>query len=284
MTVPPIMQAIQDKRTAAEIFESHGLAMPFDASELVLTGVGVYEPSYSREVSNQVLDGMFPREGALEAWHFTTQSTLQEILRCGELWLASITKRLDEGEYEVFAREHGFASANDTTQRTDLARNYFYTSFSPIGSGAEDRHWQIFGRGEGVRLRFKLSPQTAELRRIVYHQDSNPSILASLNKELSTRIGRVFTPWSVARVSAFRLPEDLSYEDEIRLLVGNPPEQGRPVIDGHEYFRLPIDTMNEWCNVHLREIACDRSVDRAAVEDLVQHSTFKNVPVTGRTP
>ena len=143
--IPPAIQLVNMKIEAAHIFQSHGIAPPDDPSELLLTELSVAEPTGSRSMSNQLLDRIFPKTGSTDAVHFTTPDVLPNLIEHKALWLASVAKNLNEGEYEAFSVEHGFASAQSQEIREELARNYFYTSFSPVGTAAKSSHWNIFG-------------------------------------------------------------------------------------------------------------------------------------------
>ena len=49
----------------------HGLTLPNNAVELHLTKRHVHEPTGRRDVSDQLLEKMFPKLGPRDVWHFT---------------------------------------------------------------------------------------------------------------------------------------------------------------------------------------------------------------------
>ena len=88
-------------------------------------------------------------------------------------------------------------------------------------------------------MRFHLTPRNAELRRIQY-QSNAKSLLTLIDEELKTAVSRTFSSHGVARLTAFYLQQHLAYEDEIRLLVSNPPPTSKFKSGPDDYIAIDI--------------------------------------------
>lgn len=270
------------RRDAARILSGHGLTLPYDAVELILTSRCLYEPTWSTEVSKQLLDRMFPIEGPMEVLHFTKPDVLPKILKSRALWLAPVSTHLDANEYRAFLKQNAYPTATSKKIRRELADNFYYASFTAVGSQSADSHWNVFADGgTGYCLRFHLEPNAAELRRIQY-LDDEPSPLMALNDDLKAAIGRTFAPRGVARLTAFSLFKNLQYEDEIRLLVSNPPAEWKFKSNGDDRIAIEIGASNPVCGIELRSITCGRSDDLAQTRDLAEAAGFRGITIEGR--
>jgi hypothetical protein len=293
---PPAMQLVRIRKDAADILSRHGLTLPFDSTELIVTSKNICEPTWSSSVSTQLFDRIFPPSGPMEVLHFTKLSSVASILENKQLWLAAITKRFNEGEYKTFITEHGYASASSETIRRELAENYFYASFTVVGSASAHEHWDVFAdRGTGFCLRFHLTPRNAELRRIQY-QSGAKSLLTLIDEDLKAALGRTFLPRCVARLTAFHLQQDLAYEDEIRLLISNPSRSLKFKSGLDDYIAidigqgnpcrvlrlLGIKQENPWCAVRLLSITCGQADDVARVRQLMKRFGFNNLAIDVR--
>ena len=262
------LQLVRIKKDAADILSRHGLTLPFDAAELVVTSKNICEPTWSTSVSTQLFDRIFPPSGPMEVLHFTKPHILPSILENKQLWLAAVTKNFDAGEYLAFVKEHGYASALSKSIRRELAANYFYTSFTAVGGASAQSHWDVFAdRGTGFCLRFHLTPRNAELRRIQY-QSGAKSLLTLIDEDLKAAVSRTFLPGGVARLTAFYLQQDLAYEDEIRLLVSNPPPSSKFKNGPDDYIAINISQGNPWCVLKLLGITCGQAADVPRVRKL----------------
>lgn len=280
--VSPAMELVRIKKEAASILTRHGLTLPFDPVEFNVTASNIYEPCSCTSISTQLLDSVFPKTGPTEVLHFTRPEVLPSLLEYKSLWLASIIKRLDEGEYIRFAEEHGYASANSKKIRKDLAQNYFYTSFTAVGSASAATHWNDFSaQGSGFCLRFSLTPNSADLRNIQY-QTNAKTLLTRIDEELKASIGRTFFPRGIARLSAFYLGQDLAYEDEIRLMVSNPQAVTKFMHRGYEYVAIRLEFDNPWCAVRLSSITCGNAGDEQYVRRLTQRFGFDHITIHAR--
>jgi hypothetical protein len=276
--LPNAMEVDRVRRDVVEILLAYDIAPPPNA-DITVTRLTVGERSWSRLMSDQILDGTFPKSGPLEALHFTTRNALPSILRNKELRLASVEKNISEDEYRDFAVENGFASADMDDMKRQLASCLYYTSFSPIGTPAEPNHWNMFALGRGYRLRFYLKPANADLRLMKY-SGGEPGLYTRINDEVRQRTGRTLVPWGIARLSAFYLNRKYRDEDEIRLLVANPP--GIVDRDGAKHFPIELGTDNPWCKVTLNEVVCGQADDVATVEGLLRSNGFEDVDVSVR--
>ncbi|MGO9171321.1 MAG: hypothetical protein ACLP7P_05070 [Rhodomicrobium sp.] len=294
--LPPAMQLVRIRKDAAEILSRRGLTLPFDAAELVVTSKNICEPTWSTSVSTQLFDRIFPPLGPMEVLHFTKSQVLQSILEHHELWLATVAKNFDAGEYLAFIKEHGYASASSKSIRRELSTNYFYTSFTAVGSASAESHWNVFAAsGTGYCLRFHLMPRNAEVRRIRY-QAGAKSLLTLIDEELKAKVSRTFLPRGVARLTAFYLQQHLAYEDEIRLLVSNPPSASKFKSGPDDYIAIDISSPccvarllgidirqeNPWCGVRLLGITCGQAADVPRVQQLARRFDFSNVTIEVR--
>jgi hypothetical protein len=270
------------KEEAARILSRHGLTLPYDRVELILTAKCLYEPTWSTEVSNQLLDRMFPIAGPMEVLHFTKPDVLPKVLKSRALWLAPVSKHLDANEYRAFLKQNAYSTATSKNIRRELACNFYYASFTAVGSQSAGSHWNVFADGgTGFCLRLQLEPKAADLRRIQY-LDDGPSPLTALNGDLMAAIGRTFFPRGAARITAFSLFKNLQHEDEIRLLVSNPPAEWKFKSDGIDRIAIEIGAKNPVCNIELKSITCGRTGDVAQARVLADSAGFKGVTVDAR--
>lgn len=277
----PIQKKIRMQNDVVQILQSHGITPPA-SSEILITERSVGEPTWSHMMSDQILDATFPKTEATDALHFTLPHALRSILEHGQLWLAPVARNISEGEYKEFAKEHGFSSAQMEKIRRELAECYYYTSFSPVGTFAEPKHWKEFAAGGlGYCLRFHLEPKDADLRRIQY-ADGQTRLYSRINEDVRQRLGRTLVPWGIARLSAFYLNKKYQDEDEIRLLVPNPSDVFQE--GNQKYFAIGLDADNQWCRLTLEEIICGQKNDLPSVEDMLRKNSFDGVKVSARQP
>jgi hypothetical protein len=280
-SLPTPMQLVRIRKDTADILSRHGLTLPFDAANLVVTPKNISEPTWSTSVSTQLFDRIFPPMGQMEVLHFTKLQNLESILEHRQLWLAAITKRFDEGEYLAFIEEHGYSGDSESIRR-DLAANFFYASFTAVSS-ASASHWNVFAEGgTGFCLRFHLTPSNAELRRIRY-QSGSKSLLTLIDEDLKDAVSRTFLPRGVAQLTAFCLQQHLAYEDEIRLLASNPPLSSKFKSGPDDYIAIDISQDNPWCTVRLLSITCGQAADVPRVRQLAQRFGFNVSSVSMRS-
>jgi hypothetical protein len=118
---PNILRNIHIRREVVNILRNNEITPP-ESADLAITERSVCERSGSRTMSDQILEATFPKTGATDALHFTLPSVLPSILQNRQLWLAPVAKNIGEGEYDEFARENGFASAEMDGIKHELAQ------------------------------------------------------------------------------------------------------------------------------------------------------------------
>ena len=246
----------------------------------------ICEASWSRVLSNAVLNRMFPPErDTIELDHYTKFAGFEGIVSSGQLRLYWIRKRVSEHEITSFAAAHrlqGYVSTNNRSPvYIEISEELFYCSFTRPGAGNEQQLWNDFGGNDrGVRLRFRLTPGAADLRPM-YYEGRKPTLLATLNEQLETETGRIFLPHSISKICAFYLPLGYQDEAEVRLLLKKTPHLSGWGFDGYdEYCAVPIDQKNPICALNLVRIAPGNKADRQAIVDVLSRSQFSSVPVT----
>jgi hypothetical protein len=169
--------------------------------------------------------------------------------------------------------------------RKELALCHFYLSCTEIGSLSAESHWRVFGEGDtGFRLRLRLTPAIAELRRIRYGSSPTPSLLSAVDADLLKRLKRTFLPQGVSRVAAFSLGRNLAYEDELRLLVSNPPTDWIKSDNEDSYITLPFDMNHSVCRVDLLGITCAQAADEPKIRQLAAQNGFSALAIDARVP
>jgi hypothetical protein len=148
---------------------------------------------------------------------------MRSIASSCELRLYSVSKRINEGEPDTFARKHGlkgyFHSSGGPPFYKELAHDIFYIFFARPGGANEDELWNVFAeQGRGVRLKFVVNPIAAELRPIQSEQPGT-TLLNELNQALESAGEPPFIPRTLSRTGAFYLPCIFRREDELRLML-----------------------------------------------------------------
>ena len=277
-----------------DVLGRHALAGVFDPHAVHIRPRFICEFTGSHELSNAVLDSMFPRDaGPVELEHFTSLDGFRGIVSSGELRLYSVSKRLEEHEFTTFAREHRLAGYLRCGQHgyvrpyyRQLAKDLFYCSLTRPGAGNESHMFRAFAdHGRGVRLRLRVMPGAAELRSIRYQQLGRPTLLRELNEALVERRSVPFVPWTLSKIGVFYLPLGYATEDESRLLIkryveyrGTDMDVARS--DGRfEYWPLPIGIPNRWCLIELVQVTPGPTCDLALVNRTLAASRFHGVPI-----
>jgi len=200
--------------------------------------------------------------------HYTNFSGYRGIMATQELQLAPVTFRLTHGELATFALEHGLSGYVDSLGTPlplldDAAADLFYTSFTD--PNPSDYLWDLFGdRGNGLRLRFEVTPAAAQLRRIRYQ--TGTTLLKLINDALVQAGLPRFILKGVSRVGAFYLPMMFEGESETRLLAKRFPGGGAPVVQlpSREYWPIAIGSTNRTAQLKLLEVGV-RKLDATKV-------------------
>src|SRR3546814_8715328 len=158
-----------------------------DMRKIVITDSSIREFSTYDGLTQAILDHDMPERTGTTVLDHYTDGGFKGIMQSQALWLAPITLRLNQGELDTFALEHGLEGYVDATgQATPLmvqaAADLFYTSFTE--PPASEHLWTCFGsRGNGYWLRFEVTPGTAtHLRAIRYH--GSTTLLRQVNDAL----------------------------------------------------------------------------------------------------
>ena len=244
-------------------------------------------------LAEAVLGVNFPRiVGPIELDHYTSLEHLRGIVESKELRLLSVSRYIDGGEFEAFARDHGLdgyltPDVEGKKCSEELSKDLFYLSMTSPGSSNEKTLWKRFARdGRGVRLRLRVTPKPpADLRKMSY--DSNgPTALKLINDSLA-KDGLTYLPWSVSRICAFYLPTKFSAEDEVRLLLKRHDIGPNDVIesDGVNVWPIPLapagETINHgWCEIELIGIKAGRRCGVEAIQHVLAGTPYSAVQVT----
>lgn len=284
--LPSLNAKLELGRQAKKILESFGLVVQNEPYDFVTNSKIISDPTYSSAISDQILDRMFPKSDPCEALHYTSEATLHSILSSKQLWLAWVQKNIDAAEYTTFAKEHGYSGCFETDHEgkkiyEQITREMYYVSFTPTAIPDNDGLWQIFGRNEHS-LRFRIEPRPlAQFRRIRY-QDGQPTLLKAIDTALQDKVQRVFLPRRISQLCAFYLTAVLKGEDELRLLIPNPPTDRKFEHLGESYIAVPIGTDNDVCRLDLLEVYCGSKDLMAPTREMLDGCGFATVKVALR--
>ncbi|WP_203077307.1 hypothetical protein [Falsiroseomonas ponticola] len=222
-------------------------------------------------LSRAILDFDMPETRATTILdHYTTGTGFKGIMSSGQLWLSPITLRLNQGELDTFALEHGLqgyvdAKGSHKPALAQAAADLFYLSFTQ--PQPSEHLWDVFGeRGNGYRLRFAVTPGSAgQLRAIRYHGQT--TLLRKVNDALASAGLPRFILKQISRVGAFYLPLMLQPENETRLLAKRFPGGNAPTISvgSHDVWPITIGSADKTAELTLIEVGIRRQ-DRAVVQ------------------
>ncbi|KPM25506.1 hypothetical protein AAJ72_07660 [Citromicrobium sp. RCC1885] len=242
--------------------------------EIIITQRAMVETSNYNGLTSAILDHDMPAlSGTVQLDHYTDRAGFRGIMQSGELHLSPLARRLDQGELDTFAWEHGldgYVEKNGPVKPLlrQAAADLFYTSFTALPPN--DDLWAGFGdQGNGYRLRFEVTPSGAgQLREIRYH--GSTTLLRKVNDALVDAGLPRFILKGISRVGAFYLPATWRHESETRLLAKRFAGAGAPVLAGPcgEYWSVPIDQPNPTADLSLIEIGV-RNLSPAMVRQQV---------------
>jgi hypothetical protein len=294
-TEAPILARLRKQDEAVRILKTvlggHGIHAAIDRNDIHVREKYICEITGNQSrISNIIYDHIFPKQTAVEVFHYTTSDGFKGIINTGELRLYSLKKRINDdcGELDSFAEKHGFEGYLDDTKGVaffkTLSENLFYTSLTRIDATNEAMMWDTFGgNGSGVRLKLRISVQQGQrgdLRRIQYETPGR-TLLNQIDEALRAACLPPFVPWTTSRVGAFFLPGYLDDESEARLLVkhydGAPDD--RRTDGSFQFWPVPIDTANDVAQVHLSEVRLGASSDRADLKMALAASGFHQVKI-----
>ncbi|QUS56547.1 hypothetical protein [Pseudovibrio brasiliensis] len=251
------------------------------------------EVTSSRVLGEAIYDAMCPRiPPPIELHHYTSLGAFEKIANSGELLLFTALKRLGHDEIRAFASSHNMRGLENDDQIEDLARNFFYCSFTdPNVNANENNFWLGFGdAGKGVRLTFCITSthnNSTDLRKICYLRSSHKTSLQKIQDALA-KLNIAYTPWEITRVCGFGLPTHYSDESEIRLLAkrhdGGKDLSRKQQVGGIEYEAWPIkisptsdSSADLRCTLYLKNIVVGPLCDERKFKAILDASMFKNV-------
>ena len=263
MNVPLRSRVIEAIRAAL-------VARGVDASAWIGDGLcvtkGVVTELSPTPLADLIVDAAFPAAAtAVEYWHYTTAVAATSIIATRKFRLYAVTKCLSQGEYEPFCRDHhctGYLDPEPQTGRPvfeGMCSDLFYGSFVRTGDGDEAHMWKVFGeRRGGVRFRVRIQPtlQRAELRPVVYANQTSRTLVSAVMDAVAGTGAPQFVLRGISRIAAFYLRFDNS-ESETRLLIKRYAG-GRPLPihrDGAlEYLPIPLQTDHELCRLDILDV------------------------------
>jgi hypothetical protein len=285
-----MQETIRRRRTAAGIIEKAladaGHQTTVDPNILIVRPSRVFEITGNKGVlSNQICDLMYPHQPVGEFFHYSGMKGFKGIIGHGALRLTHLTKRMfGGGEILTHALQHGWDGYRDYADT--LAKDIFYTSFTPTDSTNEREMWRDFGdRGRGVRLRLRVEidrarPQRGELRAIKYLAGEK-TLLNRINDDLAAAGLPAFLPWKASKIGAFGLPGALHRESEVRLLLKY--YQGAADLrkkDGtREYWEVPINQDNDIAQVTLLAVEAGPDAVLDVVREAAEASPLAKIQV-----
>lgn len=235
------------------VLQRHGINCRASEHNLTVTDNGVTDVVHDEhEISNAIINAIWPSIPDIEVFHYTTRDAAESILRAHEWRLYALSKRFSEGEIVDFSKAHhlqGFLEPDangDPVYKSLNMANMFYSSFTrtDLRADKEAYFWGIFAGNQGVRLRIRLSATNPNLRRVYYPAAANDPIpvLIDLQNCVET-FGKRFTLAGISRLCAFYLHSGFAIEEEVRMLYRKWPGIGPPVsTDGtHEYISLHLE-------------------------------------------
>ena len=283
MARSPILNQEERRQSVAAILRGvlsrYGLADAVNEHELQFRTQVIVENPGDRRLSDAILNAMFPRhETPAELFHYTTLAGLKGIAASRELRLYHLRKRIDQGELIEFARVHRLRGYLESTEGEpyyrELSDDIFYASFVSLDQRDEGSMWDLFAKGTGVRVGFRLEPKITDLRPIQYDAPFR-TLLRELNDTLDAAGEPPFLPWTISRIGATYLPSTLRTEEEVRLMLKRyEPDQNEMFrFDGEdEYFSIPIGQENEFCRIEVVNITPGPSAQIADVQAAVMET------------
>lgn len=225
----------------------------------ITTNSIVEQNSYSAITDTITASDMPEITGQTTLDHYTSMAGFRGIMESGELRLAPVSRRLDQGELGPFALDHGLqgyinGNGTPTALLKEAAEDLFYASLT--AAPPDDHLWETFGeRGTGYRLRFEITPGPAGRLRAIRYQ-SGRTLLKQVNDALIAHNLPRFVLRGVSRIGAYYLPLVLSTEKETRLLAKRFAQVPSPVntTDTGAYWPVPIGASNDTADIRLVEI------------------------------
>jgi hypothetical protein len=213
-------------------------------------------------------------------------ATLQQIANSRTLLLSSLTKVLAGGEYTTFANEHaliGYTAPRATKPLyQELVEDLFFCSFTLPGPNAP-RMWNVFADdSRGVRMRFRVTPLRADLRKVGY-SEGRKTTFGEINTTLRQQ-GLIYTPWGISRICAFYLGREYKHEDEYRLLVKRFAVDRSRANGDHRVWPVQIvgagdQSDDSFCKLELVSVTRAPRAKTDVLRRLLDDAGFVSIPV-----
>lgn len=253
-----------------------------------------YAPIFHQKLSNIIFNHYYPQPTGTTFFHFTSMDAFESIVNNGEIWLFSLSKRFNHGEFRLFYEDHQMLGYKERVEEGkplgfQIMEDTFYIAFAR-SEDLEDEEslWRSFGeKGLGVRLEFEITPRLANFRNVYYEQENDSKLLL---KNINTRLkldmeGRVLLIPGLSKIGAFYIQGDFETETESRLVIKKVSDSYQFnfeefVFPGKEqvvkYIKLKFDS--SFANIKLLSVKAGERADKAKIEEIVRKSPFQ-IPV-----
>lgn len=174
------------------------------------------------EVERAIIDNLYTpiKEGVF--YHFTSTDAAKNILKERKIRFHPIIYRIQDKELERIDK-----LTNDKSYRIHLAKKYFYLSLTDtqINDDEEVKFYRKFGRGDGTRLKIRLTCENIMCRKMNYNVNIL-DVFSALNA-CAQKYGytKGFMVNQYSRFLAYILPDDYEDEKETRALYINDSKE-----------------------------------------------------------
>ena len=167
------------------------------------------------EISNRINNYIWSPVNTKDVYHFTNHS--ETIFSDNKFRLYSIAKNYTDHEVETFCKAHKMTSWLKSDAYKDDMANSFIGCFADtnICEDEEAKLWRTFAANDGVRLKFRITAQNENFRRIKYEKiTAQPiQILAQLDA-IAHKHNLKLLRQRLTTLAAFYLPaKDYEYEN-----------------------------------------------------------------------
>jgi hypothetical protein len=209
------------------------------------------------EVEKAIIKSLYPPVTEGVFYHFTSADAAKNILREKKIRFHSIMHRIQDNELERID-----TLTNEKSYRIQLAKKYFYLSLTDaqINDDEEAKFYQKFGRGDGTRLKIRLTCENIMCRKMNYNVNIL-DVFSALNA-CAQKYGytKGFMVNQYSRFLAYILPDDYEDEKETRALYINDSKEF------HEYCeRLNIAITPEQ-EKSFKQVVIDPDTNKQFVE------------------
>ena len=171
--------------------------------------------------------------------------------------------------------------------KTSWLKTCFFCSLTDPSNPDPSPLWEEFANnGNGVRIRFRLTPTpAADLRRLGYQKNQHDTALKQINGELA-KLGLTYTPWGISRICAFFLPLGYRDEREVRLLIKRHEGGPDPTI-GEGVDRVwPVSVVpsgqpsnDNFCKIELVSVLPGPKCNEQMLQNILDETAFSSTPI-----